>query len=63
MTHFKGVSGGRLNVAVISAGDYFLPSLLVEFCAPPPGRADQPAECTTAATCCTAWARTSPTWR
>ena len=28
MTHFKGVSGGRLNVAVISAGDYFLPSLL-----------------------------------
>lgn len=31
MTHFKGVSGGRLNVAVISAGDYFLPSLLVEF--------------------------------
>jgi DNA-binding transcriptional LysR family regulator len=31
MTHFKGVSGGRLNVDVISAGDYFLPSLLVEF--------------------------------
>lgn len=31
MAHFKGVSGGRLNVAVISAGDYFLPSLLVEF--------------------------------
>ena len=31
MTHFKGVSGGRLNVAVISAGDYFLPSLLVAF--------------------------------
>ena len=31
MTHFKGVTGGRLNVAVISAGDYFLPSLLVEF--------------------------------
>jgi LysR family transcriptional regulator, low CO2-responsive transcriptional regulator len=31
MTHFKGVAGGRLNVAVISAGDYFLPSLLVEF--------------------------------
>jgi DNA-binding transcriptional LysR family regulator len=31
MTHFKGVAGGRLNVDVISAGDYFLPSLLVEF--------------------------------
>ncbi|MBC5767682.1 LysR family transcriptional regulator [Ramlibacter albus] len=28
---YKGVSGGRLNVAVISAGDYFFPSLLVEF--------------------------------
>ncbi|MDB5874335.1 MAG: transcriptional regulator, LysR family [Ramlibacter sp.] len=31
MTQFKGVSGGKLNVAVISAGDYFFPSLLVEF--------------------------------
>jgi len=31
MTHFKGVAGGRLNVDVISAGDYFLPSMLVEF--------------------------------
>ena len=31
MTQFKGVSGGRLNVAVISAGDYFLPRLLVDF--------------------------------
>jgi LysR family transcriptional regulator, low CO2-responsive transcriptional regulator len=31
MTQFKGVTGGRLNVAVISAGDYFLPRLLVEF--------------------------------
>ncbi|MBI5721563.1 MAG: LysR family transcriptional regulator [Burkholderiales bacterium] len=31
MTQFQGVSGGRLNVAVISAGDYFLPRLLVEF--------------------------------
>lgn len=28
---FKGVSGGRLNVSVISAGDYFFPSLLVAF--------------------------------
>ncbi|MCW5636880.1 MAG: LysR family transcriptional regulator [Rubrivivax sp.] len=31
MTQFQGVAGGRLNVAVISAGDYFLPRLLVEF--------------------------------
>ncbi|MDB5798306.1 MAG: Transcriptional regulatory protein LysR family [Paucimonas sp.] len=31
MTQFKGVTGGRLNVAVISAGDYFLPRLLVDF--------------------------------
>jgi LysR family transcriptional regulator, low CO2-responsive transcriptional regulator len=31
MTHFKGVSGGKLNVTVISAGDYFFPRLLVEF--------------------------------
>jgi DNA-binding transcriptional LysR family regulator len=27
----KGVSGGKLNVAVISAGDYFFPRLLAEF--------------------------------
>jgi DNA-binding transcriptional LysR family regulator len=31
MTHFKGITGGRLSVAVISAGDYFFPRLLVEF--------------------------------
>jgi DNA-binding transcriptional LysR family regulator len=31
MAGFKGVAGGRLNVAVISAGDYFLPALLVDF--------------------------------
>ena len=31
MTQFKGVSGGKLKVAVISAGDYFFPRLLVEF--------------------------------
>ena len=31
MTQFKGVSGGKLNVAVISAGDYFFPRVLVEF--------------------------------
>lgn len=28
----KGIRGGRLNVAVISAGDYFFPGLLAEFC-------------------------------
>ena len=31
MAQFKGIAGGRLNVAVISAGDYFFPRLLVEF--------------------------------
>src|SRR3982751_1947559 len=31
MSQFKGISGGRLNVSVISAGDYFFPRLLVEF--------------------------------
>jgi LysR family transcriptional regulator, low CO2-responsive transcriptional regulator len=31
MKQFNGVSGGRLNVGVISAGDYFFPRLLVEF--------------------------------
>lgn len=31
MTQFKGVSGGKLNVGVISAGDYFFPRLLIEF--------------------------------
>lgn len=31
MTQYRGVSGGRLNVGVISAGDYFFPRLLVEF--------------------------------
>lgn len=31
MTQFQGVKGGRLNVAVISAGDYFFPRLLVAF--------------------------------
>ena len=31
LSQFKGISGGKLNVAVISAGDYFFPRLLVEF--------------------------------
>jgi LysR family transcriptional regulator, low CO2-responsive transcriptional regulator len=31
MAQFKGIGGGRLNVGVISAGDYFFPRLLVEF--------------------------------
>lgn len=37
MAQFKGVSGGRLKVSVISAGDYFFPSLLVEFAQRHPG--------------------------
>ena len=37
MTRFKGVTGGKLNVAVISAGDYFFPRLLVEFASRYPG--------------------------
>jgi DNA-binding transcriptional LysR family regulator len=37
MAQFKGISGGRLNVAVISAGDYFFPHLLVEFARRHPG--------------------------
>jgi DNA-binding transcriptional LysR family regulator len=37
MTQFKGVSGGTLNVAVISAGDYFFPKLLVQFAGLHPG--------------------------
>ncbi len=32
MASMKGVRGGRLNIAVISAGDYFFPGLLAEFC-------------------------------
>lgn len=31
MARFKGISGGKLNVSVISAGDYFFPRLLAEF--------------------------------
>lgn len=31
MVRFKGISGGKLNVAVISAGDYFFPRLLANF--------------------------------
>ena len=31
MAQFKGISGGKLNVGAISAGDYFFPHLLVAF--------------------------------
>jgi DNA-binding transcriptional LysR family regulator len=37
LAHFKGISGGKLNIAVISAGDYFLPHLLVAFLRQHPG--------------------------
>jgi len=37
MARHKGVSGGRLNVAVISAGDYFFPRVLAEFTRRHPG--------------------------
>jgi DNA-binding transcriptional LysR family regulator len=37
IAQFKGVSGGKLNVAVISAGDYFFPQLLAEFTRRHPG--------------------------
>ena len=37
MAQFQGVAGGRLNVSVISAGDYFFPRLLVEFAQRHPG--------------------------
>jgi LysR family transcriptional regulator, low CO2-responsive transcriptional regulator len=37
MARFKGIGGGTLNVTVISAGDYFLPALLVEFAKRNPG--------------------------
>lgn len=32
LAELRGIRGGRLNVAVISAGDYFFPGLLAEFC-------------------------------
>jgi len=32
LSALKGIGGGRLDVAVISAGDYFFPGLLAEFC-------------------------------
>ena len=37
MDHLKGITGGKLNVAVISAGDYFFPRLLAAFTARHPG--------------------------
>jgi DNA-binding transcriptional LysR family regulator len=37
MAQFRGLCGGRLNVGVISAGDYFFPRLLVEFAGRHPG--------------------------
>jgi DNA-binding transcriptional LysR family regulator len=37
LDQLKGVTGGRLNVAVISAGDYFFPRVLAAFGAAHPG--------------------------
>ncbi len=37
IAQLKGVTGGRLNVAVISAGDYFFPRVLAAFGASHPG--------------------------
>jgi LysR family transcriptional regulator, low CO2-responsive transcriptional regulator len=37
LDQLKGVTGGRLNVAVISAGDYFFPRVLAAFGAGHPG--------------------------
>ena len=37
MDRLKGVAGGKLNVAVISAGDYFFPRILAEFARRHPG--------------------------
>jgi LysR family transcriptional regulator, low CO2-responsive transcriptional regulator len=37
LARLKGITGGRLNVAVISAGDYFFPRVLATFGASHPG--------------------------
>ncbi len=37
LAQLKGITGGRLNVAVISAGDYFFPRVLAAFGASHPG--------------------------
>lgn len=37
MAQLKGIAGGKLNVAVISAGDYFFPQLMVAFARQHPG--------------------------
>lgn len=37
MAQLQGISGGKLNVAVISAGDYFFPQLLARFASNHPG--------------------------
>jgi DNA-binding transcriptional LysR family regulator len=37
MAQFRGICGGRLNVGVISAGDYFFPRMLVDFAGRHPG--------------------------
>ena len=51
MAQLKGVTGGSLNVAVISAGDYFFPRVLAAFGAATPASAST-SRYTTAKGCC-----------
>ena len=62
MTQFKGVAGGKLNVSVISAGDYFFPRLLVEFARPPRGRDTEPVGAQPRGAAGDIWPTTAPTW-
>src|SRR5205823_9919232 len=51
LANLKGVTGGKLNVAVISAGDYFFPRLLAAFGPQHPGVTFN-LTVTTATACC-----------
>ena len=62
MTQLRGIGGGKLNVAVISAGDYFFPRLLVEFAKRHAGVSLNltvlTGNCCTGKNCCTKWPTT-----
>ena len=62
LAQLKGVTGGRLNVAVISAGDYFFPRLLAPS-APAIRASPSTSRCTTAKACCVSSRTTSPILR